>query len=183
MHEFLTALYDDHRLITQLLNVFERELNEFEQARHSDYEVLESGLEYCSEYLDAVHHRKEEQMLQQLQKLDPGVASRAVDLTPQHQQLEQLTHRVATAFAQVRDDAYAVREHLVIPAREWLMAYRDHIAWEEKELFEPAAAVLAESDWDKAAKNWEDAVNPLHNPAREHRFFELSEAIRTVSKY
>lgn len=180
MHTFLKTLYEDHQQLEKLLKVFDREVDIFEQAGEPDYTILETGLEYCLEYMEVVHHRKEEQMLQQLREQDAKAASQANALRDQHHQLEHLTREVSALFAAVHDDAFGTRDALVKPARRWSQAYRDHLQWEEELLFNLAQKALRKSDWDKAQKNWQDAANPLHDKARDHHFSQLAEAIASV---
>ncbi len=181
MHTFLKELYVDHQNIGKLLNVFAREVEVFAEAGDPDYDVLEIGLEYCSEYMDAVHHRKEEEMLAQLRECNPEAAEEAAALSKQHHDLEHLTNAVRAAFTAVRDDAFAMRDSLVIPARKWVHAYQQHLRWEEEVLFKVAQKELTQSHWDDAQERWHDTANPLHDKAKDNRFAQLAEAIHSIA--
>ncbi len=181
MHRFLQSLYTDHQNILKLLVLFEREIKEFENAGNPDYTILETGTEYCAEYMDEVHHRKEEQMLDQLRKKDPEAAAKVSELTQQHHELEHLTHQLVAAITAVHDDAFVKREDLVLAAQRWVQAYQDHLRWEEKYLFNVARAELSDADWDAAQAQWEHVVNPLHENAKDERFRQLAAAVAQVT--
>lgn len=154
MHEQIQTLIDDHGRIRRLLNAFEDQLVQFAEAGQPDYDMLEFGVDACAEYLDALHHRKEELLLVRLYERMPESAEQMDGLTRQHRGLEKAAHDVAAAFSAVRDGTMQARAPLVAAGRLFLHGYRHHLKWEEARFFPTALEALSESDWRDLAAEW-----------------------------
>ncbi len=183
MHQFLAQLLEDHRRIRGLLAAFEQQLLAFERAGVPDFDVLEFGINYCVEYLDAVHHRKEEQLLDRLRVVDPAAAVPMANLSRQHHDIEILTREVADAFGLARDGPLQSREELVTAGRNLLDHYRHHLSWEEAILFPTLRRALSHTDCDRLAANWQAAaVDPLDPAAQQARPAALLAAMEALFK-
>ena len=154
MHEPIQTLIDDHHRIRALLGAFEGQLRQFAEAGEPDYDILAFGVDACAEYLEALHHRKEERLLARLRQRAPAVVAQLDSLTQQHGELGELAHRIADEFAAVRNGTLQARAPMVEAGWRFLDSYRRHLTWEEASFFPAATRVLTAGDWRQLAAEW-----------------------------
>ncbi|MDE2150149.1 MAG: hemerythrin domain-containing protein [Gammaproteobacteria bacterium] len=173
MDRILKLLLDDHLRMRRIFDLFERELAAFGKGRPADYDVLAGALDLLSEYLGAVHHPLEDRMLERLRRRDAAAAGKAADLDQRHRELEDLTLEVSQIFAAVRDDTIAPRKPLCERGRNLLQAYREHMDWEESELFPAVGKIFTADDWEAISIAAGAGVDPLRERPAKRRFAAL----------
>ncbi len=66
----LGELRRDHKNMTRLLSVLERESNRIQTEQDADIELMQDVMHYMTVYPDAVHHLKEDRIYAELKKHD-----------------------------------------------------------------------------------------------------------------
>ena len=177
----MRSLREDHRNLAKLLDLLEREVQRFDEAGAVDYELMQSILAYCLEYPDKVHHPREDRLLERLRERDPAVASTVGDLEAEHASLAELTARFAGTIDKVLLELEISRAELDRIAREFLTAYRGHMAMEEKVFFPAAEAALSGTDWAGLADSMADPDDPLFGVRVARRFQGLRDDIQAMA--
>lgn len=177
MSRLMDSLASDHANLIRLLDVLERQVALFDKARLPDYDIVRAIVDYCLIYPDAVHHPKEDLVLRKLRDRDPAAAARIGDLERAHATLAVQTQRMATAVDAVLQDAAMSRSTFATLVRDFLAAYREHIAMEESQLFPAARAALTATDWAELDAAATDPNDPLFGDAVEARFKPLIDEV------
>lgn len=132
----MSELREDHRNMSVVLEALERTVNEARADKDPDFELVEEIMRYMTVYPDAVHHPKEDILYAKLEKLRPELAEGLDDVDKDHREIAAL----GTAL---RDDVEAIvagaavrREHFVADCENYVRRLRDHMQWEETDLFE-----------------------------------------------
>lgn len=182
MSKVIETLRQDHRNLSQLLDLIDRQLAIFDRGERPDYEILESAIEYCLNYPDLKHHPLEDLVFRRLQDKGIELEPPADRLLLEHESLGALTRRVAGAVNNILQEAEMPRDAFVKTMRDFLTFYRDHIRKEERHFFPAALRELGEQDWteiDEAAQVLED---PLFGEESDERFRRLRESVLAWSQ-
>ncbi len=161
MHPFLESLYQDHKRVHRLLNRVEKELDKLAAGEDADFELLEFGIDYCVEYLDLIHHQKEEDLARYLEGRAPDSAEARSMLSADHAAIESASRRLSGQFTALHSGALTSREGLVVAGRDLLHRYRAHLEREEGGVFRLADRCLLDEDWSALQENWQHAPDPL----------------------
>ncbi len=177
MTDILDAIHEDHTNMTKMLDALERQLAVFDAGETPDYDIVRGVVDYCLDYPDLYHHPKEDLVFERLKVRDPAAAAEIGDLPGEHEVLAALTRRLRDAVEAVLNDLEVPRGPFDETLREFLDAYRRHMALEES-AFLPAArralsaAELAEIDARPAPRE-----DPLFGASGEERFAALRQDI------
>jgi hemerythrin-like domain-containing protein len=178
----MRALRQDHRNLVMLLDLLEREIERFERAEGADYELMGAIATYCLDYPDKMHHPREDRLLERLRMRDPEAAAKIGDLEAEHRSLAALTRRFAEAIDDVLLDREIARETVDRVAREFLTAYRKHMAMEDETFFPVAEAALRGADWAALAGTMADPDDPLFGVRVARRFQSLRDDILAMAE-
>lgn len=175
MHDVLAALRQEHANIAQLLDILERHIAEFEAGGTSDYDAIESILDYFQSYPDLYHHPKEDLVYHKLKMRAPGAM--AADLRREHEELATLTRNFAGAVRAVVDEAQVPRDALGRWARQFIDRQREHMHMEERTFFPAARRALTPEDWNEISTRMTDQEDPLFGADVGDRYEQLRRGI------
>ena len=74
MPKIIEILLEEHQNIEKLLCVLEHELELFDRSERSDYEILQTIIQYFQDYPESCHNPKEEMIFEKLKARDPAAA-------------------------------------------------------------------------------------------------------------
>ncbi len=182
MSEILAALRQDHRNLGQMLAAVERQLARFDQGETPDYDILLGVLDYCLKYPDLYHHPKEDLVYDRLRRRNPAVAEAVGDLHAEHRSLTAATRQFAAIARDVLQDLQIPRDSFDRAAREFLEAYRRHMAMEDSAFFPAAEAHLTAADWAAIEAAVTAQSDPVFGAKGEARFAALRADILAWAK-
>lgn len=156
----LDILHLEHRSIARMLDLLERQVQLLEKGLQADRDVLKEVIDYFRSFPDVYHHPKEDLIVRYVARRDASAGARLANLADEHEagasDLVDLTRAlIAMLLEPERQTA-----HFVDLARHFVDNERRHMAWEDGNLFDIAAATLTAEDWADI----------------EHRFIALGEA-------
>jgi hemerythrin-like domain-containing protein len=161
MNTIIRLLTEDHAHFRGLLDVLEVEADRIERGEAAWFELLDDAVGYLHDYAETVHHPVEERLLQIVGR----APSTADALHCQHQDLEQRLDELRSAFAAAHDDHPHRRAPLVAGLRDVASGLRQHIDWEEAQLFVVLTACddgpWLESDADGGVRCFGITLRPL----------------------
>lgn len=161
MAEVIQKLREDHKKLTQLLDLIAREVRKFDAGELPDYDLVRLILDYILNYPDLYHHPLEDQVLRRLRRRDPAATASVGDLDAEHEKLGGLTRRFAAALDNVLHDETLPRDWFVDLASDYLNFQRRHMQMEEVLFFPAALRALEDADWTEIAAADEKHDDPL----------------------
>ena len=182
MAKIMDRLRQEHVDMAKLLDIFERQIALFRRGDGTDYDLIESVLDYSLTYPDLCHHPKEDLVYQALRIRDPEAAEAVGDLLADHEQLASLTRRIATALRHILQDSNMPREWFAGQATGFIDAYRRHMEMEEKLFFPAALRSLGKTDWAEIDVRVTDRDDPLFGSKVEKQFQSLRDEILSLDR-
>jgi len=158
----IVTLSDEHRYMNLLVETLDEHLGHRSGLSSGDYFLIQDVVRYMHEYSDKVHHPTEDLMFDKLVKRKPNRKKDVARLRRDHRFLEKNTSDLmkllgAAAESQAPEDIAAVRD----AACKYTQRLRQHMQFEEEELFPSATRCLASKDWRDIEAHLDAADDPL----------------------
>jgi len=133
--QLLEELREDHRNMALVLNILDNIAELAKSGEDPDFELVDEIMRYMTVYPDAVHHPKEDVVYKELMKSRPDLADGLDDVAADHQEIAALGTRLRDDVEAIVAGAAVRREHFVKDASEYVFRLRQHMQWEEEDLF------------------------------------------------
>jgi hemerythrin-like domain-containing protein len=158
----IVTLCDEHRYMNLLVETIDEHLESAHQPGIGDYYLMQDIVRYMHDYSDKVHHPTEDLMFDKLVQRNPARKKDVVRLRREHGYLGKDTSKLmelldVAAKRQIPEDAEAIRD----AASMYIQRLRQHMQFEENELFPSATRCLASKDWHDIEARLEAAEDPL----------------------
>ena len=180
MHPLAQRLHDDHRRLTQVLDVLEAQIDRVARAEDADLDLMLEAMTYITDFPNRLHHPVEDVLFKCLAAIDPASADLCQEQIAEH---ERLFHDSAALYGLLEaiqlDEAMAPRDHLVHAGQEFVAAQRAHLLREEHDLLPRAQLRLGSAQWDIAAQTASAVSDPLDGTATPARYQSLYQTICT----
>lgn len=173
--EMLRELRTDHRNMAVLLDLLQEEADRLEGDNDIDFELAHDIMRYMTVYSDAVHHPREDLVYAGLLAVQPNLAGGLEQVEDQHRELAELGKRLRNDFEEILAGSAITRTRLVEDTRNYLHRLRQHMAWEEEDLFRRADSNADSLTIDDSHLK---ASDPVFGASRDASFRGLFEAIR-----
>ncbi len=173
--ELLKELRLDHRNMSILLNMLQDEADRIEHDEDINFELAHEIMRYMTVYSDAIHHPREDLIYAGLLAIEPKLAEGLEKVEEQHQQIAELGGRLRGDIEAIISGTAVTRDRIVTDTRDYLRMMRQHIAWEEEDLFRRADAKGDTLEIDDSHLKKDD---PVFGEQREAGFTGLFEAIK-----
>jgi hemerythrin-like domain-containing protein len=173
----IETLREEHRNITKLLDVLEREIELAAVASDPDWDVLNGIANYFCEYPDRCHHPKEDTIFERLQAKFPEEARSIGDLLREHRDVRLRVQRFRGHIQSIFLEDVLPREELIGSARAFIDAERRHMMKEQNIFFPAAEKLLVEEDWKWIESQLQNELDPLFQESVEHEFATVRERL------
>jgi hemerythrin-like domain-containing protein len=180
LSDILDDLREDHRNMTVLLDLLGRETDRIRDGEAPDYELVHDIMRYMTVYSDAVHHPKENVLYAAMRREDPDLARGLQRVGPEHEELAGLGEALRNDVEAIVSGAPVTRDKLLADATDYVRHLREHMAWEEKDLFQRADELVKLEGTLFVDISHLERLDPVFGPEREHSFANLLQAIRDV---
>jgi len=160
----LAQLHRDHQRLAQVLNMFEHQLFELESGAGTDYELLRDILDYVQAFPDTAHHPAEDELfsyLLQSVELSPEEKRQVQRNRDEHAVLINATHKLLRMVDDSFSGEATDRDSLLSAMRSYLSQQRQHMRFENDQLFPLAETRLSASDWIVLERSLALARDPL----------------------
>ncbi len=185
MHALLKRLKNDHKNLVKLLQVLEKQLDDFHEGREHDIDLMCELVEYIESYADQIHHPTEDLVFIRLKELTDEQRVAVETLEDQHHILHDMSKGFAQALEAIMHGDVILRQELESKGRAMLKTLRQHMNLEENDIFVLADATLSDEDWDWAAEQAPKLNDPVFgdpDPARFRTLFQhLTEELGLTS--
>jgi len=133
--ELMTELREDHRNMSVVLNLLDDLVGQMDAGKDPDFELFDEIMRYMTVYPDAVHHPKEDIVYEQLRKTRPDLSENLDHVPDDHNDIAHLGSLLRDEVEAVNAGAAVRRERMIEDTSAYVNRLRNHIKWEEEDLF------------------------------------------------
>ncbi len=180
--DLLHDLHEDHRNMAIMLDLLGRQVDHIRDGERPDYELIHDIMRYMTVYSDAVHHPKEDLLYAGMKAEQPDLDAELARVEPEHREIAELGETLRNDVEAVASGAAVTRERIISDTSNYVRLLRQHIAWEEEDLFRRAKELMqGEKDMVVDIAHL-DTLDPVFGPEREHSFANLLQVIKDFSE-
>jgi hemerythrin-like domain-containing protein len=182
VERILGDLRQDHRNITLLLDLLERECDHIRDGSSADFELIHDIMQYMTTYPDAVHHPKEDLIYEEVKSIRPELQSGFERISLDHRCIAEQGQQLRDKFAFIDSEGTVSRSALVDDTMRYVNLLRSHMQWEELDLFERCRAMAAIGHQFVTYEDFEGADDPLFGSRVHSKYDRLFKRIAAASK-
>ena len=161
--ELMTELREDHRNMTVVLDLMSGLVEQMEAGNDPDFELFDEIMRYMTVYPDAVHHPKEDIVYEQLRSKRPDLSEGLDHVPDDHSDIAHLSSLLRDEVEAVNAGAAVRREKMIEDTAAYILRLRNHIRWEEEDLFKRIDSMLE----DEPGKVDISAIGHIKDPVFE----------------
>lgn len=178
--QLLSELREDHRNMAVVLEVLERTVEIAATGANPDFEFIDEIMRYMTIYPDAVHHPKEDVVYAELKKRRPDLADGLDDVAKDHAQIAQLGSRLRDDIEAIVAGAAVRREQFIIDALMYVGRLRNHMKWEEEDLFSRVDTMMGEDPHAVDVGDFSHTRDPIFEQNVEAGFRRLVSSLESA---
>ena len=182
MADLLDDLREDHRNMALMLDLLGQQIDHIRDGERPDYELFHDIMRYMTVYSDAVHHPKEDLLYTGMKDEQPNLDADLARVGPEHREIAELGETLRNDVEAVASGAPVTRERLIADTTEYVRTLRQHMAWEEEDLFRRARELIQDEKDMFVDISHLDTLDPVFGPEREHSFANLLQVIKDFSE-
>lgn len=171
----LDVLHQEHRAIARMLDLLDRQVVLLENRLEADIDVLKEVIDYFRTFPDVYHHPKEDLIVRCIARRDPASGDLLSSLADEHEAGSKDLADLSRALVAMLLEPERETPRFVDLARGFIASERRHMAWEDGNFFDIAAASLTNDDW----ADIERRIVRLGEPRFEHLARERFQHIGT----
>ena len=179
VHPVFEGLGVDHQRFSQVLDVLERTTS----SEDPDWSLIRDCLRYLSEYADAVHHKLEDVVFDNLLKAPLTDAQResVVVNAKQHKTLGEASARLSQDVDMVLRDVVVPADQIRLHLDQYLKAQRDHIRYENEYVFPLAQEHITAQAWDDVSQDLTQIQDPVFQ-SRVNEYHRLYQFVQELAE-
>lgn len=169
-------LLREHRNTSRLLDLLERELRQL-RSGEPDYNLMIDVLHYLGSYVDRHHHPREEAAFALAARRASRLAEAAATVEHQHSTLIGSASSLLEDVQRAQMDLPVQTARLLEEGTSYVQGLREHMRYEEAELFPEIASILTARDWEHIDTEHGPVRDPLFGPQVQARYRSLFEQL------
>ena len=170
---FIDQLHQDHVNTRRLLVLLQKQMDAFDKGDETDFGLMQSIVDYISEYTDSVHHPKEDLIYAALENRDPSCKTLVDELHKEHKQLSSLTKELTLVLEEIVLDSVISRESVSRQGHDFITKNREHLEKEEKTIFPLVLKTLTNEDWKSIEPSLMQQDDPLFGKSIQDKYKTL----------
>jgi hemerythrin-like domain-containing protein len=178
--ELMTELRLDHRNMAAVLDILEGIVGEMEANKDPDFELLDEIMHYMTVYPDAVHHPKEDVVYEQLRQARPDLSDHLDHVPNDHNDIAHLGSLLRDEVEAINAGAAVRRERMIEDTAAYVQRLRNHIRWEEEDLFPRIDKMLDAEPHKVDVSQYEHIKDPVFELEIEAGFRRLIASLRSA---
>ena len=176
--ELMTELREDHRNMTIVLNLLDELVEQMDAGKDPDFELFDEIMRYMTVYPDAVHHPKEDIVYEQLRAARPDLAEDLDHVPDDHSDIAHLGSLLRDDVEAVNAGAAVRRNKMIEDTVAYVMRLRNHMQWEEEDLFRRIDKMLDSESQKVDISDYEHIKDPVFELEIEAGFRRMIASIR-----
>ena len=173
VEQLMSGLRGDHRNMVMLLDLLGAEINRLATSGETDYDLVRDIMLYVTEYPDVVHHPKEDIVYRHLKLLRPEIHTGLKIIETDHQYIEESGRKLRNGLEAVSIGANLNRDELIEKLYHYTDKHREHMYWEEINLFSLADELQHYGDWSEVVLKNNEISDPLFGSRVERKYRRL----------
>lgn len=174
----MTELREDHRNMTVVLDLLDGLIEEMDVGKNPDFELFDEIMRYMTVYPDAVHHPKEDIVYEQLRVARPDLTEDLDHVPDDHSDIAHLGSLLRDEIEAVIAGGAVRREKMIEDAVAYVKRLRNHIQWEEEDLFKRIDKMLDTTAVQVDVSDYEHIKDPVFELEIEAGFRRLIASLR-----
>jgi hemerythrin-like domain-containing protein len=163
----------EHANFSRLLDILERQLDEFHAGGTPNYELMTDIVTYLRHFPDLHHHPREDAAFALLAKRDPALRIPLERIRQEHRVIAAAGEDLLRTLTGVTSGTVVARAAVEAVAAMYLVYYRHHIRNEESEVLPRAREFLTAKDWEAVAAAMPAGRDPLFGEKGDAGYREL----------
>jgi hemerythrin-like domain-containing protein len=163
----------EHRNFSRLLDILEKQVDEFHAAGKPNYELMRDIVSYLRHFPDLHHHPREDVAFELMAGHDPAMKIPLARLQQEHRVIAAVGEDLLRTLDEAESGGVVSRAAVEAVAAMYLVYYRHHIAHEEREVLPLASKLLTAKDWQAVAAARPAARDPLFGENSDAGYREL----------
>ena len=176
--DLMKELREDHRNMAIVLDILDGVVDSIRAEDDSVLELLAEIMHYMTVYPDAVHHPKEDLVYEQLQELRPDLAEGLEDVPGDHADIADLGLRLKADIDAIESGSTVKREQLIGDASSYVERLRNHMIWEETDLFQRIDRMLESKKHPVDLSRFHEMHDPVFGESSAAGFRRLMESLK-----
>ena len=173
VEQLINSLRTDHRNMVLLLDLLDLETERLAASGEPDYDLMQDIMLYMTEYPDAVHHPKEDLIYRHLRSLHPDIDDDLKRVETDHRHIEESGLKLKNDIEAILGSANLNRDEFIANLRQYIEQLREHMYWEEKDLFTLADESQHDGDWSATVLKNDEIGDPLFGSRVERKYRRL----------
>jgi hemerythrin-like domain-containing protein len=174
----LNELRQDHRNMSLMLNLLERESNRLYDDEPVDFDLIHDIMHYMTVYPDAVHHPKEDRIYAEVKAARPDLAAGFDRITVDHRSITSLSLTLRNEVDAVRSGTIVQKKQVVADLQRYVNSLRSHMQWEELDLFRRVEEMARDGHKLIEAATVLQSADPVFGPEVEENFGRLFSTVQ-----
>lgn len=176
--ELMKELREDHRNMSVVLELLDLLVEQMDAGEDPDFELFDEIMRYMTVYPDAVHHPKEDIVYEQLRQARPDLAEDLDHVPDDHSDIAHLGSLLRDEVEAVNAGAAVRREKMIEDTSAYVRRLRNHIQWEEEDLFKRIDKMLETDAQTVDVSRYEHIKDPVFELEIEAGFRRMIESLR-----
>ncbi len=177
MSQIIAKLLEDHRRMTVLLDMLEREMDDYLAGNSLNQFLIETIVDYLVTFPRACHHPIENFILRRLNIRSPSLGAYGREIIIEHERLSRLLDNFMATFELAKSGKNASRETLATAVRRYTDFLRWHMEREESIFLPAAERALQQSDWDIIETRMNDKGDPVFGRETDRQYRALHKVL------
>jgi len=173
VEQLMSGLRGDHRNMVMLFDLLDAEIGRLAASGEPDYDLVRDVMLYVTEYPDVVHHPKEDIVYRHLMSLRPEIHTELERIETDHRYIEQSGLRLRNSVEAISIGAVLDHDELIKKFHHYMEQLREHMYWEETELFSLADELQHFGDWSEVILKNNEISDPLFGSRVERKYGRL----------
>jgi hemerythrin-like domain-containing protein len=173
VEQLMSGLRGDHRNMVMLLDLLGAEINRLATSGEPDYDLVRDIMLYVTEYPDVVHHPKEDIVYRHLKSLRPEIHTDLERVETDHQFIKESGLKLRNGIEAISIGANLSRDGLIKKLYNYMDQHREHMYWEEINLFSLADELQHYGDWSEVVLKNNEINDPLFGSRVERKYRRL----------
>jgi len=173
----LSELHQDHINLNRLLEILTHKVSRLREGAHPDFSLMADVVDYVGRYADEHHHPREDVMYEHFRGRDDQMDKGFDQCEAEHARLKQLSHDLAESIDAILHDAVMPMDRFTDQLEEFVISEREHLDFEERELFPGIRALANEADWETLEKELPQPSDPLFGEKQAAEYRDLYRAL------
>lgn len=170
----LTELHQDHVNLNKLLAVLQNKLERLKHGEMPNFILLADAVDYISNYADAYHHPREDQLYAHFRDVsEPELKDAIAQCEEDHKRLKQYSAELLEAVDCILNDAVVPMDQLVAKLELFLDHQIEHLNLEEGTIFPLLDDMTSDSQWQELEQKLPKMDDPLFGEQQKERYIAL----------